>query len=64
MKFITYVLLLQNLLFSQDSLFWFDANILDREMPQFPLIINKVLVVKYNPSANLKYEGGLMTKEV
>ena len=35
--------------FSQDddSLFWFDSNILDNELPKFPLIINKVFSGKY-----------------
>ena len=34
--------------FSQDvdSLFWFDVNDLDNELPKFPLILNKVLLGK------------------
>ena len=63
-KFIIFLFCVYTYAQDGDSLFWFDANILDREMPQFPLIINKVLVGKYMPSANLKYEGGQMTNEV
>ena len=47
-----------------DSLFWFDANILNKELPQFPLIINKVLVGEYMPSNDLKYETDQIPNEV
>ena len=47
-----------------DSLFWFDANTLDNELPNFPQIINKVISGKYMPMHESKYESGQTTKEV
>ena len=53
-------------IFSQDSdsLFWFDANTLDNELPKFPLIINKVISGHNMHPPNLKNEADQITKEV
>ena len=53
-------------IFSQDSdsLFWFDANTLDNELPNFPLIINKVISGNNMLPSEPKNETGQMTKEV
>ena len=42
MRFLTYVLLLQNFLFSQDSLFWFDMSKVRDSIPTTPIVIDKV----------------------
>tara|TARA_Y100000768_G_scaffold301433_1_gene235265 strand:- start:56 stop:493 length:438 start_codon:yes stop_codon:yes gene_type:complete len=47
-----------------DSLFWFDANTLDNELPNFPLIMNKVISGKNMPLPESKNEADQMTKEV
>ena len=53
-------------IFSQDSdsLFWFDANTLDNELPNFPIIINKVISGHNMHPPNLKNEADQITKEV
>ena len=53
-------------IFSQDndSLFWFDANTLDNELPKFPLIINKVISGNNMLPTESKNEVDQMTKEV
>ena len=53
-------------IFSQDSdsLFWFDANTLNNELPNFPLIMNKVISGKNMPLPESKNEADQMTKEV
>ena len=53
-------------IFSQDgdSLFWFDANTLNKELPVFPLFINKVILGEYMPPADLIYEADQTAKEV
>ena len=53
-------------IFSQDidSLFWFDANSLDNELPNFPLIINKVISGNNMHLPDLKNEANQITKEV
>ena len=48
----------------EDSLFWFDENILDDELPKFPLIINKVFSEKHVSFSGLKLESNQATKEV
>ena len=42
MRFITFVLLLQNLLFSQDSLFWFDMSKVRDSIPTTPMVIDNI----------------------
>ena len=53
-------------IFSQDSdsLFWFDANTLDHELPNFPLIINKVISGNNMHPSDSKNEADQITKEV
>ena len=53
-------------IFSQDSdsLFWFDANTLDNELPNFPLIINKVISGEHMPLPGSKNETDQMVKEI
>ena len=53
-------------IFSQDSdsLFWFDANTLDNELPNFPLIMNKVVSGNNMHPPESKNELGQITKEV
>ena len=53
-------------IFSQDSdsLFWFDANTLDNELPNFPLIINKVISGNNMHIPESKNESSQITKEV
>tara|TARA_B100001057_G_scaffold377423_1_gene382649 strand:+ start:302 stop:739 length:438 start_codon:yes stop_codon:yes gene_type:complete len=41
-KFIIFILSINVYAEKEDSLFWFDANTLDNQLPKFPLIINKV----------------------
>ena len=47
-----------------DSLFWFDANTLDNELPNFPLIINKAISGDNIPPPESKSEADIITKEV
>ena len=42
MRFIIFVLLLQNFLFSQDSLFWFDMSKVRDSIPTTPMVIDKI----------------------
>ena len=42
MRFIILVLLLQNFLFSQDSLFWFDMSKVRDPIPTTPMVIDKI----------------------
>ena len=42
MRFIILVLLLQNFLFSQDSLFWFDISKVRDPIPTTPMVIDKI----------------------
>ena len=53
-------------IFSQDSdsLFWFDANTLDNELPSFPLIINKVTSGHNMHPTDSKNEADQIIKEV
>ena len=53
-------------IFSQDSdsLFWFDTNILDDELPNFPLIINKVISGNNMHPLDSKNEADQITREV
>ena len=47
-----------------DSLFWFDANTLDNELPNFPLIINKVISGNNMHIPESKNESSQITNEV
>ena len=53
-------------IFSQDSdsLFWFDTNILDNKLPNFPLIINKVISGNNMHPLDSKNEADQITREV
>ena len=46
-KFIIFILSINVYAEEMDSLFWFDANTLDNQLPKFPLIINKVFSEEY-----------------
>ena len=48
----------------QDSLFWFDANTLDNQLPEFPLIINKVFSEEYINLSGSKKKIDRTIKEV
>ena len=65
MKKIIIIIIISNI-FSQDgdSLFWFDANTLDNELPNFPLIINKAISGDNIPPPESKNEADQITKEV
>ena len=63
-KFIIFIFCINAFAQEEDSLFWFDSSILDNELPEFPLIINKVISGKYMPLHESKYEAGQTTKEV
>ena len=63
-KFIIFILSTSAFAQESDSLFWFDVNILDNELPKFPLIINKVISGKNMPLPDSKNELGQIDKEV
>ena len=52
--------------FSQDvdSLFWFDVNDLDNELPKFPLILNKVLLGKDTYSTSRDHDLDESAQEI
>ena len=66
MKKIIIIIIFSTNIFSQnsDSLFWFDANTLDNELPNFPLIINKVISGNNMLPLESKNEANQITKEV
>tara|TARA_B100001758_G_scaffold156586_1_gene134880 strand:- start:50 stop:487 length:438 start_codon:yes stop_codon:yes gene_type:complete len=47
-----------------DSLFWFDANTIINELPNFPLIMNKVISAEHLGQPELKNEIDQKIKEV
>tara|TARA_B100000965_G_C19438003_1_gene689514 strand:- start:249 stop:683 length:435 start_codon:yes stop_codon:yes gene_type:complete len=63
-KFIIFIIGINTFAQDSDSLFWFDVNILDNELPEFPLIINKVISGKNMPFSGLKNELDQANKEV
>ena len=63
-NFIIFIISINAFAQEGDSLFWFDVNILDNQLPKFPLIINKVISGKYMPLHESKYDAGQTTKEV
>ncbi len=63
-KFIIFIFCINAFAQEEDSLFWFDSSILDNELPEFPLIINKVFSGKSMPLSGLKNELDQADKEV
>ena len=63
-KFIIFIISANAFAQEGDSLFWFDVNILDNELPKFPLIINKVIAGKNMPLLGSKNELDQIDKEV
>ncbi len=63
-KFIIFIFCINAFSQDIDSLFWFDANNLDSEFPNFPLIINKVFSEEHKYLHGLKNEAEQATKEV
>ena len=63
-KFIIFIFCINAFAQDVDSLFWFDANTLHKELPKFPLILNKVFLGEYMPPVNLNYETDQLAKEV
>ena len=62
--FIIFILTINVYAEEGDSLFWFDASVLNNELPNFPLIINKVISGEYMPLPESKNETDQATKEV
>ena len=63
-KFIIFIIGINAFAQDIDSLFWFDVNIIDNELPKFPLIINKVFLRGDIPLSGLKDELDQADKEV
>ena len=63
-KFIIFIFSINAYAQDSDSLFWFDANNLDSELPNFPLVINKVFSGKHMHLPLLSNEADQITKEV
>lgn len=63
-KFIIFIISMNAFAQDVDSLFWFDVNVLDNELPKFPLIINKVISEENIPHLGLKNELDQADKEV
>ena len=63
-KFIIFIISMNAFAQDVDSLFWFDVNVLDNELPKFPLIINKVISEENTPHSGLKNELDQADKEV
>ena len=61
---ITIIISINTFAQDSDSLFWFDANTLNNEMPNFPLIINKVISGEHMHLPESKNEMDQATKEV
>ena len=63
-KIIIFIFSINTFAQDSDSLFWFDANTLNNELPKFPLIINKVILRGDIPLSGLKDEFDQADKEV
>ena len=63
-KIIIFIFSINTFAQDSDSLFWFDANNLDIELPNFPLIINKVISGEYMPLSKSKDETNEAKKEI
>ena len=42
MRMVVFIILFQNILFSQDSLFWFDMSKVRDPIPKTPMVIDKI----------------------
>ena len=63
-KIIIFILSINVYAEEEDSLFWFDANTLDNQLPKFPLIINKVFSEEYINLSSPKKKIDRTIKEV
>jgi len=63
-KFIIFIFCINAFAQEEDSLFWFDSSILDNELPEFPLIINKVFSGKHMSIPSSKNKVNQVNKEV
>ena len=63
-KFIIFIFSINAYAQDSDSLFWFDANTLNNELPKFPLILNKVILGEDMSILESKNELDQETKEV
>jgi len=63
-KFIIFIFCINAFAQEEDSLFWFDSSILDNELPEFPLIINKVFSGKHMSIPGSKNILNQVNKEV
>ena len=63
-KFIIFIFSINAFSQEVDSLFWFEANTLDNELPRFPLILNKVFSGKLIPITVAKNEANQANREV
>ena len=63
-KFIIFIIGINAFAQDVDSLFWFDVNIIDNELPKFPLIINKVISGGSMPLPGSKNKFDQINKEV
>jgi len=63
-KFIIFIFSMNIYAQENDSLFWLDVNILDDDLPKFPLIINKVLSGKYMPNSISVLNMGRSSQEI
>ena len=63
-NFIIFIFTINVFAQDSDSLFWFDTNTLDSELPKFPLILNKVFSGKHMPTSINKNEVNQVTREV
>ena len=63
-KFIIFIFSINAFSQEVDSLFWLEANILDNELPRFPLILNKVFSGKHIPIPGAKNGANQANREV
>ena len=63
-KIIIFIFSINTFAQDSDSLFWFDANTLNNELPKFPLIINKVISGEDMSIPDSKNDLNQETKEV
>ena len=63
-KIIIFIFSINTFAQDSDSLFWFDANTLNNELPKFPLIINKVISGEDMSISESKNELDQENKEV
>ena len=63
-KIIIFIFSINTFAQDSDSLFWFDANTLNNELPKFPLILNKVISGEDMSIPDSKNDLNQETKEV